>query len=211
MKQLILISIVILGFMLNVKAQDKIFSPENEMTYRDEESYKSISFLVNGITNEQEKTKLINLIKSIPNVFLADFNIQSAVCSVETKLDVEKENIVAVTGHAGYKVSEYSQEVHLMVIQNTMSEQQRKIQQNVRNNYEVYYREDIKNTASKTVSGEQVGTKLSTVNANNKYEKMTVSEKIKHIENLKIEAEKKGESTLKYDVKLTELKTIENK
>jgi len=211
MKQLILISIVILGFMLNVKAQDKIFSPENEMTYRDEESYKSISFLVNGITNEQEKTKLINLIKSIPNVFLADFNIQSAVCSVETKLDVEKENIVAVTGHAGYKVSEYSQEVHLMVIQNTMSEQQRKIQQNVRNNYEVYYREDIKNTASKTVSGEQVGTKLSTVNANNKYEKMTVPEKIKHIENLKIEAEKKGESTQKYDIKLNELKTIENK
>ena len=211
MKQLILISIVILGFMLNVKAQDKIFSPENEMTYRDEESYKSISFLVNGITNEQEKTELINLIKSIPNVFWTDFDIQSAVCSVETKLDVEKENIVAVTGHAGYKVSEYSQEVHLMVIQNTMSEQQRKIQQNVRNNYEVYYREDIKNTASKTVSGEQVGTKLSTVNANNKYEKMTVPEKIKHIENLKIEAEKKGESTQKYDIKLNELKTIENK
>ncbi|OFX26450.1 MAG: hypothetical protein A2033_16335 [Bacteroidetes bacterium GWA2_31_9] len=192
-------------------AQNNIFNESNQLKYRDEESYKSINFKVEWFDSDKSEASLKQLLKSNSDVFYTVYNSLTKECTVESKLNIDRTYINSLLGTKGYKISEYTEKVHLFVSTRQVSASEQKRLTNVRKNSDKYYREDLKINSSKSVSGEQIGSKISNTPVKSRYDAMTTTEKIKYFENLKSEALKKGYPTQKYDLRISELKNTENK
>ncbi|OFX45467.1 MAG: hypothetical protein A2046_12255 [Bacteroidetes bacterium GWA2_30_7] len=128
MKKILSLIILISSF-LYISAQNNPFTEQNKLTFKESESYKTVTFLVSHLETQQEINQLINLIKSNPDVFNVSFDNQTMTCTIECKIKMDKLTIVGITGTNGYKISEYEEKVHLFVSTSTAPKQERNNQQ----------------------------------------------------------------------------------
>lgn len=96
-------------------AQNAVIREDNKLTYKNDESYKTISFNVVTIDSKPTADKFISLLKSNADIFDVSFDIGSKQCVVKSKLNVDKKTIINITGPAGFKTSEYAEKVNLMI------------------------------------------------------------------------------------------------
>lgn len=129
---------------IGLYAQNGIFNENNEMKYKEEESYKSISFDVEWFDENLNENSLINLLKSNSNILFVEYNSNTKNCKIDSKLAIDKKNIIELLGPLGYKTSEYQEEVHLLIQMPTISAEDREKMQKQRD-YDNWL---IKNTSS---------------------------------------------------------------
>ncbi|OFY74593.1 MAG: hypothetical protein A2275_10960 [Bacteroidetes bacterium RIFOXYA12_FULL_35_11] len=96
-------------------AQNNVFREDNQLTFKESESYKTINFRVDFLNSDQQIKSFLQLFKGNNNFFNVEYNAVSKICNIESKLSIDKTNVVYLTGNAGYKISEYSEKVNLMI------------------------------------------------------------------------------------------------
>lgn len=189
-------------------AQENIFNENNQLRYKEEESYKHISFNIEWYDTDKSEISLMNILRNNSDIFFSEYNPTTKRCNIDAKLSIDKAYINSLLGTKGYKISEYLEEVHLFVSTVQISESEQKRLERVRAKSDIYYREDFKNASSNSLTEDNVGTSVSSIPVKNKLESLSNEDKIKQIEILKTEALKRGESVEKYDIKLNDLKTL---
>ncbi len=96
-------------------SQNNVFREDNQLKFKESESYKTISFRVDFLNSNEQIQNFLNLFKGKSDYFNAEYNALSKLCNIESKLTVDKTAIVYLTGSSGYKISEYSETVNLFV------------------------------------------------------------------------------------------------
>ncbi|OFX55435.1 MAG: hypothetical protein A2046_12510 [Bacteroidetes bacterium GWA2_30_7] len=133
MKKLILFYLFF-AFNFILLAQDNIFNKDNQLTYKEVESYKSINFKVWNIESQEQIDKFIQLLKNNSDVFCAYYNQSNKECNIDTRLNLAQMDIVILTGTNGYKISDYKEKVNLHVSKSTAPQQERKQHNNSSDN-----------------------------------------------------------------------------
>lgn len=132
MKNLILL-LLFSNFLIS-NAQNNIFTEQNKLSFKESESYKTVTFHVGNLETQHEIDKLINLLKSNSDVFNVAIDNQTMICTIECKIKMDKATIVGITGPNGYKTSEYEEQIHLLVQMPNISTEDRARMQAERDN-----------------------------------------------------------------------------
>lgn len=175
-------------------SQNKVFREDNKLKYKEEESYKTISFKVDFIENSNQVNTFIKLFKANPDIFNVSYNLVSKTCLIDSKLNIDNKSIVSITGPAGYKTSEYSEKVNLLIqMPNISREEREKIeydraeQNRITNNWPADFPKFI-NTGNPAKDNEDYKDRKTEWIKNNPEKYKAISSSSKHFET---EAEKK--------------------
>lgn len=88
-------------------------------------SYKSITFKVEFLENANQVNTFLKLLKESTDILNVQFDEQSKTCTVDSKLNIDIKSIVSITGSAGYKTSEFSEKVNLLIQMPNISHEER--------------------------------------------------------------------------------------
>ncbi|MFH1321818.1 MAG: hypothetical protein ABII90_14355 [Bacteroidota bacterium] len=132
-------------------------------------NFKIIKFSVYGINSMEDAAHLKKIIESKDGIQSCETDINKEICTIIARFSIQKKDIVDITGPAGIKTSNYTEEIYIKhnpPTKNTMTEEQKaqllyKRQQNTygnRNNdvktYEMNQVKEIKKQAIIENSGD---------------------------------------------------------
>jgi len=81
-------------------------------------SYKIIRFSVYGINTPTDAQNLKSSMESKQGIISCETDIDNGICTVFAGFGIQRKDIVDITGQAGIKTSNYSEEIHLQKRQN---------------------------------------------------------------------------------------------
>ena len=169
-------------------------------------NFKIIRFSVYGINTPADAMKLKSLLEAKNGILSCETDLKNNQCTIFASFVIQKKDIVALTGPAGIKTSNFSEEIHLKKIpakKNTMTERQVFERQHPQEK-EIYENRRSQNTYMNE-SSFQLKCVERTIKPNNQ-SKMNPEERLIHIEELRKIAIERGTSTDKYDKAIKELK-----
>ncbi|MBU0765494.1 MAG: hypothetical protein KJ607_11730, partial [Bacteroidetes bacterium] len=196
----------------NAPSNGNPFTKETQLQYKQDESHKLITFVIDKSYNGQVAAGIREELLKQATVRTCEYDMQEYKFELTTDVDVSKKEITGILGSAGYKISEYTEKVNLIVSAPQISPEQRKKQEYIRQHPELYYRPEFDNHLKGNAAEQEAGVKVSEFQPQSPFEKMTKAEKIEHCKKLKEMALENGEPVEKYDKKIQELENeIENK
>ncbi|MBI4647217.1 MAG: hypothetical protein HY738_11685 [Bacteroidia bacterium] len=165
--------------------ESKKFSIGTELQYIDDESCKEISFIVGNVYTRDNAQPLISLLIKNNWVLSCDFDYVEGLCSVKAKVNASKKDIINILGSNGYKISNYSEKVNLVVSSSNISNIEKRNQEFVRRHPERYKRvEYVRKSGEKNDEGE-VGLKVSEIKVTGQQNKISDTERLKHLQKFK--------------------------
>lgn len=108
----------------NTKAQISL-SKESQLTYKENESYNSITFEVESVNNQQDLDFFKKLLNTNLKIYNIDFDFSTKKCTIDAQVDISKKEIVDVCGRNGIKTSNYTEKKHLLIQMPKISDEDR--------------------------------------------------------------------------------------
>lgn len=95
------------------RTESSLSDKQNIVELEKKMSFKIIRFSVYGINTTTGALDLKNLMESKQGIISCKTDIDNGICTVFAEFKIQRKDIVGITGPAGIKTSNYSEEVHL--------------------------------------------------------------------------------------------------